>query len=163
MLRYIAVSVILGLLLIASEGVGALRFDGRAGWAWLYGTMAFTVDNFLVFLGQKMTGSSGAVLASIMMALMPIASVLVMCVYTRTTPSGVHAGMHRDGVPRRVARHHKGRWPDALINRRRLIPEVLIQTGMVAWVIHTIGDSRFTVGEGADVDLVLRAPPGWLG
>src|SRR2546421_303788 len=78
LLRYMAVSLILVLLLIVSEGTKALRLEGRAKWVWFYGTMAFTVYNFLVFLGQKTAGPSGAVLASIMMALMPITSVIVV-------------------------------------------------------------------------------------
>src|SRR5437867_1574554 len=65
LLRYMAVSLILVLLLIVSEGTKALSFEGRAKWVWFYGTMAFTVYNFLVFLGQKTAGPSGAVLASI--------------------------------------------------------------------------------------------------
>src|SRR5580704_1659414 len=61
-LRYMAVSLILVLLLIVFEGAEALSFEGRATWVWFYGTMAFTVYNFLVFLGQKTAGPSGAVL-----------------------------------------------------------------------------------------------------
>ena len=144
LLRYIAVSLILGLLLIASEGVGALRFEGRAGWVWLYGTMAFTVYNFLVFLGQRMAGSSGAVLASIMMALMPIASVLVMWVYTRTTPSRFTLGcivMAFLGMSLVITRGDSRVFSSTGGN---LIPAVRILTGVVAWVIYTIGGSRFT-------------------
>jgi drug/metabolite transporter (DMT)-like permease len=91
-LRYLTVSLILLVLLIASEGTKALRFEGRAGWVWLYGTLAFTVYNFLVFLGQKTAGASGAVLASIMMALMPIVSVFVVWVCRRSMPSIVTLG-----------------------------------------------------------------------
>jgi len=86
-LRYMAVSLILVLLLVVFEGAKALSFEGRARRVWFYGTMAFTIYNFLVFLGQKIAGPSGAVLASIMMALMPIISVLVMWVYKKSTPS----------------------------------------------------------------------------
>ena len=40
-------------LLIIAEGAKALSFEGNAKWVWLFGSMAFTVYNFLVFLGQK--------------------------------------------------------------------------------------------------------------
>ena len=66
--------VFLKRLLLLSEGVKAFQFDGRARRVWFYGTMAFAAYNFLVFLGQASAGPSGAVLASIMMALMPMAS-----------------------------------------------------------------------------------------
>jgi len=66
LLRYLAVSLILVALLIIAEGTKALSFEGKAKWVWFFGTMAFTVYNFLVFLGQKTAGPSGAVLASIM-------------------------------------------------------------------------------------------------
>lgn len=142
-LRYMAVSLILALMLIVSEGIGAFRFEGRAGWVWLYGTMAFTVYNFLVFLGQKMAGPSGAVLASIMMALMPITSVLVMWVYTRTTPSRATLGcivMAFLGVSLVITRGDISMLSSTGGN---LIPALLILTGVVAWVIYTIGGSRF--------------------
>jgi len=87
LLRYLTVSLILVTVLIIAEGTKALSCEGKAKWVWLFGSMPFTVYNFLVFLGQKTAGPSGAVLASIMMALMPIISVLVMCVYKKTTPS----------------------------------------------------------------------------
>src|ERR1700730_5152733 len=86
LLRYLAVSLILVALLLIAEGTKALSFEGKALKVWFFGTMAFTVYNFLVFLGQKTAGPSGAVLASIMMALMPMMSVLVTWVYKRAAP-----------------------------------------------------------------------------
>ena len=58
LLRYLAVSLILVTLLIIAEGTKALSFGGNAKWVWLFGSMAFTVYNFLVFLGQKAAGPS---------------------------------------------------------------------------------------------------------
>lgn len=92
LLRYAAVSLILVLLLVLSEGTRALRFEGRAVSVWVYGTMAFTGYNFLVFFGQRAAGAFGAVLASIMMALMPIISVLVLWVSRKTRPSTFTVG-----------------------------------------------------------------------
>lgn len=135
LLRYIAVSLILVLLLIVSEGTKALSFEGRAKWVWFYGTMAFTVYNFLVFLGQKTAGPSGAVLASIMMALMPITSVLVMWVYKKTTPSKFTLGcivVAFLGVSLVIT---KGDISVLSSTSGNLIPALLILTGVFAWVI----------------------------
>jgi drug/metabolite transporter (DMT)-like permease len=143
LLRYIAVSLILVLLLIVSEGTKALSFEGRAKWVWFYGTMAFTVYNFLVFLGQKTAGPSGAVLASIMMALMPITSVLVMWVDNKTAPSKFTLGcivVAFLGVSLVITKGDIS----VLSTSGNLIPALLILTGVFAWVIYTIGGSNFT-------------------
>jgi drug/metabolite transporter (DMT)-like permease len=143
-LRYIAVSLILVLLLVVFEGAKALSFEGRARWVWFYGTMAFTIYNFLVFLGQKIAGPSGAVLASIMMALMPIISVLVMWVYKKSTPSTFTLGcivVAFLGVSLVIT---KGDISVLSSTRGNLIPALLILTGVFAWVIYTIGGGSFT-------------------
>jgi len=143
LLRYLAVSLILVALLIIAEGTRALSFEGKAKWLWLFGTMAFTVYNFLVFLGQKTAGPSGAVLASIMMALMPITSVLVMWVYKKTTPSKFTMGcilVAFLGVSLVIT---KGDITVLSSTSGNLIPALLILTGVFGWVIYTVGGSNF--------------------
>ncbi len=139
--RYVGVSLILAILLVASEGVRALRPDGSGTRVWLYGTMAFTVYNFLVFLGQKIAGPSGAVLASIMMALMPMTSVLVLWVSRKITPSPVTLGCIVAaflGVSLVITRGDLSALSSTSGN---LIPALMILTGVFAWVIYTIGGS----------------------
>ena len=143
LLRYMAVSLILVLLLILSEGTKALSFEGKARKVWFFGTMAFTVYNFLVFLGQKTAGPSGAVLASIMMALMPITSVLVMWVYKKTTPSRFTMTcilIAFLGVSMVIT---KGDISVLSSTSGNLIPALLILTGVFGWVIYTVGGSSF--------------------
>ena len=143
LLRYLAVSLILVALLIIAEGTRALSFEGKAKWLWLFGTMAFTVYNFLVFLGQKTAGPSGAVLASIMMALMPITSVLVMWVYKKTAPSKFTMGcilVAFLGVSLVIT---KGDITVLSSTGGNLIPALLILTGVFGWVIYTVGGSNF--------------------
>ena len=144
LLRYLAVSLILVALLIIAEGTKALRFEGKAGRVWLFGTMAFTVYNFLVFFGQKTAGPSGAVLASIMMALMPITSVLVMWVYKRTTPSTFTMGcilVAFLGVSLVITKGDIGVLSSTSGN---LMPALLILTGVFGWAIYTVGGSNFS-------------------
>jgi drug/metabolite transporter (DMT)-like permease len=143
LLRYLAVSLILVALLIIAEGTKALSFEGKAKWVWLFGSMAFTVYNFLVFLGQKTAGPSGAVLASIMMALMPMTSVLVMWVYKKTMPSKFTLGcilVAFLGVSLVIT---KGDISVLSSTSGNLIPALLILTGVVGWVIYTVGGSNF--------------------
>ena len=143
LLRYLTVSLILVALLIIAEGTKALSFEGKAKWVWLFGSMAFTVYNFLVFLGQKAAGPSGAVLASIMMALMPITSVLVMWVYKKTTPSKFTMGcilVAFLGVSLVITRGDINVLSSTSGN---LIPALLILTGVFGWVIYTVGGSHF--------------------
>jgi drug/metabolite transporter (DMT)-like permease len=142
LLRYLAVSLILVALLIIAEGTKALRFEGKARRVWFFGTMAFTVYNFLVFFGQKTAGPSGAVLASIMMALMPITSVLVMWVYKRTTPSTFTMGcilVAFLGVSLVITKGDIGVLSSTSGN---LMPALLILTGVFGWVIYTVGGSN---------------------
>jgi drug/metabolite transporter (DMT)-like permease len=137
LLRYLAVSLILVTLLIIAEGTKALSCEGKAKWVWLFGSMAFTVYNFLVFLGQKAAGPSGAVLASIMMALMPIISVLVMWVYKKTTPGKFTLGcilVAFLGVSLVIT---KGDISLLSSTSGNLIPALLILTGVFGWVIYT--------------------------
>ena len=139
LLRYVAVSLILALLLITFEGIKTLNLEGRAPRVWFYGTLAFTVYNFLVFLGQKTAGPSGAVLASIMMALMPMASVLVMWVHKKTTPSTFTSGCIAVaflGVSLIITRGDLSVLSSAGGNP---IPALLMLAGVFAWVIYTIG------------------------
>src|SRR5215813_15523790 len=144
LLRYLTVSLILVALLIIAEGTKALSFEGTAKWVWLFGSMAFTVYNFLVFLGQKAAGPSGAVLASIMMALMPITSVLVMWASKKATPSAFTLGcivVAFLGVSLVIT---KGDARAPSPTRGNLMPALLILTGVFGWVIYTVGGSSFT-------------------
>jgi drug/metabolite transporter (DMT)-like permease len=144
LLRYLAVSLILVALLIIAEGTGALRFERKATRIWFFGTMAFAVYNFLAFLGQKTAGPSGAVLASIMMALMPIVSVLVMWVYEHTTPSKFALGgilIAFLGVSLVITKGDIGAVSSTSGN---LIPALLILTGVFGWVIYTVGGSTLS-------------------
>ena len=144
LLRYLAVSLILGLLLILSEGIAALRFEGQTKRLWFYGTMAFTLYNFLVFLGQKAAGASGAALASLMMALMPMASVLVMWVCEKTRPSTVTLGCIVAAFVGVLLVITKGDLSVLSSTSGSLIPTGLMLAGVFAWVIYTMGGSQFT-------------------
>lgn len=140
-IRYVLVSLILVILLAMYEGVEAIRLDGRGTSVWFYGTMAFTGYNFLVFLGQKMAGQAGAVLAAIMMALMPMVFVLVLWILRRTKPSAVTLGCIAAafvGVSLVITR---GDITALSSTTGNLVPSLMILAGVFAYVVYTIGAS----------------------
>lgn len=85
LIRYSAVTVILIALLWLKEGREAFRLGKEGKRLWFFGTMAFTVYNFGIFLGQDMLGTSGIIIASIMEALMPMLTVVFMWLTIRSS------------------------------------------------------------------------------
>ncbi|NRG46114.1 DMT family transporter [Bacillus sp. CRN 9] len=86
MIRYGAVSVVLVILLLIIEGKKAFRLEGKGKLLVFFGTMAFTVYNVLIFLGQMLMGKSGVMVASIMEALMPMISIGILWGYKHVKP-----------------------------------------------------------------------------
>src|SRR3974390_1792918 len=77
-LRYLIAGAAFLAVLIFKEGWSAVHFKGeRMLAAWLLGTAGFAGFNFLMFLGQKMIGKEGALVASIIAATMPMLGLLV--------------------------------------------------------------------------------------
>lgn len=86
MIRYGAVSIVLVILLLIIEGKKAFRLEGKGKLLVFFGTMAFTVYNVLIFLGQMLMGKSGVMVASIMEALMPMISIGILWGYKHVKP-----------------------------------------------------------------------------
>src|SRR5690625_1445241 len=78
LIRYIPVAVILIVLLYFIEGKAAFKPEGKGLKLWFYGTMGFTIYNLFIFWGQDLLGDSGVLLASVMEALAPIISILIV-------------------------------------------------------------------------------------
>ncbi len=142
-IRYSAVSVILLVLLWLKEGGRALRFDGRGAPLWFFGTMAFTVYNLLVFWGQNRLGTSGVILASVMEALMPMISVLVLWIWSRKRPAPFTVGCIAVALVGCFLVITKGDFHAFLLGADRLFPVLVIFVGVLGWVIYTIGGDVF--------------------
>lgn len=143
-IRYLIVAIVLALVLIIVEGKQKLRFEGKQLSLWFYGTMAFAIYNFLVFTGQKMIGEKGAILGSILMALIPLVSVLVLWIYKGIKPPKftlICIFVALMGVCLVIT---KGDYRYFLINKSQIFPIVLMLISVLAWVIYTIGGSNFT-------------------
>jgi drug/metabolite transporter (DMT)-like permease len=142
-IRYTAAAGLFLGLLYWKEGKQALRLEKRTLTLWLLGSLGFAGFGFFVFLGQKMAGPSGAVSASVMMALMPLLSVLINWLFRGVKPlrySLCFVLMSFIGVLCVVTR---GDFASLLQLEEHVLADVLMLLGAVCWVIYTIGASAF--------------------
>lgn len=138
-IRYCTAAVVLLVILAMVEGRKSLKFEGKAKILWFFGTMAFCGYNFFVFLGQKLAGVEGAVLASIMMAMMPMVSVIVIWIYKKSKPNNMTIAFIIAafiGVSMVIT---KGDVSVFLTAGGNLFSAFLILIGVFCWVIYTIG------------------------
>lgn len=131
-------------VLLALEGPAAFRLRGeRVGLAWLFGTAGFAGFQFLVFLGQKLAGPEGALVASIMMVTQPMLGFLVNWVVRRTAPPvGVLAFilLSFTGILLVITKGHVS----VLVEHpQNYGADALILLGALCWVIYTVGGAFF--------------------
>jgi drug/metabolite transporter (DMT)-like permease len=137
--RYTAAAALFLGCLFFAEGRQAFRLDGRGAALWLLGSLGFAGFGFFVFLGQQMAGKSGAVSASVMMALMPLLSVLINWLFRGIRPLRYSLGfvlMSFVGVLFVVTR---GDFGSLLLLRENVLADVLMLLGALCWVVYTIG------------------------
>lgn len=141
--RYGSVGIIFSILLLVIEGKNSFRVEGNYFKIWLFGTSAFAGFSFLVFLGQKMAGSSGVLIASVMMAVQPLLGVLVNWVYKKKKPkisSLFCMIIAAVGVFMVVT---KGDISALFQNKNSSEALFLILMGALCWVIYTTGGGDF--------------------
>lgn len=141
--RYIPVAIILIVLLWKIEGMETFKPEGKGFLIWFLGTMAFTIYNLFIFWGQEMLGESGVLLASIMEALMPLISVLIIWIISRRKPSLytlTFIGIAFVGVLLVVTNGQI----DFLFNiHNHFFPLIILFLGVIGWVVYTMGGERF--------------------
>jgi drug/metabolite transporter (DMT)-like permease len=111
--------------------------------AWLFGTAGFAGFNFLMFLGQKMIGKEGALVASIIAATMPMLGLLVNWAISKVKPSiysFLFISLSFCGVALVVTKGHFAGLVDPLPN---FLADVLMILGALCWVIYTFGATFF--------------------
>ncbi len=141
--RYGSVAIIFSIILLIIEGPKAFKPEGQALRLWIFGTSAFAGFSFLVFLGQQIAGSSGAIIASIMMAIQPLLGVLVGWVYRGVKPtiaSLIAMVIAAVGVFMVVT---KGYPATLLAGHNTIWAVILLLLGALCWVIYTAGGSDF--------------------
>lgn len=143
-MRYAIAGVVFLALLLAREGRASLSLRGERVWlAWFFGTVGFAGFQFLVFLGQQRLGAGGALIASIMMATMPMLGFLVNWVVRKAVPPiGAIAFilMSFFGVTLVIT---KGHYSSLVTHPQNYGADGLIILGALCWVIYTVGASFF--------------------
>ncbi|MCB5024806.1 DMT family transporter [Streptococcus mutans] len=141
--RYGSVAIIFSILLLIFEGKQAFRPEGKSLKLWFLGTLAFAGFSFLVFLGQKIAGASGSLIASVMMAVQPLLGVLVAWKFRGVKPTVVSfismiiAGI---GVFMVVT---KGNPSSLFKSSSSLLAAFFILLGALCWVIYSSGGAEF--------------------
>ncbi|MEH7464090.1 DMT family transporter [Bacillus thuringiensis] len=143
-LRYVTATVVFIILLIAIEGKKFISPEGKSGKLLFFGTMGFAGFSFLVFLGQKLAGPSGAVVASIMMAVQPLLGVLVNWLVKRVKPRKLTLIYMFTALIGVILVITKGNLSVLFSKDTNLFADLLILIGALCWVIYTMGGSYFS-------------------
>lgn len=143
-LRYSIAAIAFIVLLLFLEGPRALSLKGeRWGLAWLFGSAGFAGFGFLVFLGQKLAGSSGALTASIMMATMPMLGLCVIWALKKVRPplfSLCFIFMSFIGVLLVIT---EGNIHAVLATPSSYQANIPLIIGALCWVFYTVGATYF--------------------
>ncbi|MBS4206503.1 DMT family transporter [Bacillus sp. FJAT-50079] len=142
--RYIPVALILVIMLWVKEGKQAFKTEGK-GWSlWFFGTMAFTVYNLFIFWGQHSLGDSGVLLASIMEALMPLISVLILWMLRGARPSITTIICILIAFVGVLLVITKGDMTTFASIGKQVVPLIALLASVIGWVIYTLGGSGFS-------------------
>ncbi|BCQ58019.1 transporter (plasmid) [Burkholderia gladioli pv. gladioli] len=142
-LRFGIAAVLFAAVLWQREGKQAFSVEGRGLLTWLMGTLGFAGFGLLVFIGQRMAGAEGALIASVMMATQPMLSLLANWAIKRIPPRPLSLGfifLSFAGVLLVVT---KGTISDAAKSASHLTAASIIVGGALCWVIYTIGSTFF--------------------
>ncbi|AHX16554.1 DMT family transporter [Bacillus cereus] len=139
LIRYGAVAIMLIVLLLMKEGKQAFRLEGRGKLLVFFGTMAFTVYNVLIFLGQMLMGKSGVMVASIMEALMPMISICILWGYKHIKPKKYMITSMVIAFVGAVFVITKGDMSFFVTLKDNMFPLAFIFIGVIGWVIYTMG------------------------
>ncbi|NOU94689.1 EamA family transporter [Paenibacillus sp. LMG 31456] len=142
-IRYLIVGIILSVLLWIKEGRSSFRLEGKGKALLFYGTMAFTVYNMSVFLGQHLMGESGTIAASIMEVLMPMISIMILWITKKTAPKKYILTSVAIALAGALLVITNGKVAFFTMAGQHLFPLLLIFIGVVGWVIYSMGGSRF--------------------
>lgn len=143
LIRYLPVVLILIVLLWMMEGRKAFRTEGKGWLIWFFGTMGFTIYNLGIFWGQDLLGGQGVLLASIMEALAPIISVLIVWVLYKQKPFLVTVLSIIGAFVGVVIVVSNGN-VSVLFQSGHLIPLLILFFAATGWAFYTIGGSVFS-------------------
>lgn len=142
-IRYGTVTLLLIILLAWKEGLKAFRLEGKALSLLFFGTMAFTVYNILIFLGQSMMGQAGVMVASIMETIMPVITMLLIWLVYRARPKNYMLISMTIAFIGAVLVITKGDFAFFGTFSSNALPILFIFIGVTGWVIYTMGGQAF--------------------
>lgn len=137
--RYGLSAILLVIVLVLSEGLGALRTDGKAGETWFFGSMGYTAFPLFAFIGLSYTSAEHG---AIILALMPLITALLnWAIYHRRPPGYtlVCVGLALLGVLLVISRGHPGQ----MLTSGSGWGDLLSLLAAVSWVVYTMGAVRF--------------------
>lgn len=143
-IRYSIAGLAFAIILASREGIKGFFLKGEP-WvlAWLFGTLGFAGFGFLVFLGQKMAGASGALTASIMMATMPMLGLLTIWLLKNNRPHSSTFGFILMSFAGVVLVITNGNYEEIINSPLNMTANLLLIAGALCWVLYTIGGSYF--------------------
>lgn len=141
-IRYVPVAIILVILLYMIEGKKAFCTEGRGFSLWFYGTMGFTIYNLFIFWGQDLLGDAGVLLASIMEALAPIVSILIVWFLSNKRPH-VFTILCIVGAFFGVLLVVTNGDFSILFGENRFVPLIILLLAATGWAFYTIGGGEF--------------------
>ncbi|WP_461673150.1 DMT family transporter [Priestia megaterium] len=142
--RYVSASIVLVLLLLLIEDLRGFSTEGNLLKIWFLGTMGFAGFSFFVFLGQRLAGSSGAVIAAVIMAVQPLLGVIVNFITTRAVPKLLTILFMLTGLTGVVMVISKGDVSTFVEKDANISAYLFILLGALCFVIYTIGGSSFS-------------------
>ncbi|MBB6669338.1 DMT family transporter [Cohnella nanjingensis] len=142
-IRYIWAGLILLGMLIVFEGKNVLRLEGESWKLLFFGAVGFSGFGFLTFVGQKLSGPSGAIIASVIMALMPLMTTCVNWAVHKSKPNlstFISIFIALSGALLVITNGD----PSLIVQIKEHIgASLLIMLGALCWVIYTMGGSQF--------------------
>lgn len=143
LLRYGSVAIIFAILLFFIEGKEAFKLEGNGVKLWLLGTSAFAGFSFLVFYGQQLAGSSGSIIASVMMAIQPLLAVIVARVWRKTKVSAVTILLMLVALVGVILVVTNGNFSSLFGGNHLAFASLCILLGALCWVIYSAGGADF--------------------
>ncbi|MBH5319646.1 DMT family transporter [Paenibacillus sp. GSMTC-2017] len=142
-IRYFLVGIILVVMLLIKEGKAAFKLEGRGIALTLFGTMAFTVYNMCIFLGQDMMGAPGTVAASIMEVMMPMISIMILWITKKSMPKKYMLTSIVIALFGALLVITNGNLSFFTTASQHLFPLFLLFVGVVGWVVYSMGGAQF--------------------
>jgi len=143
-IRYFFVVILCLVFVVTLEGWHVLNLKGeRYILAWIIGSLGLAGFNFLIFFGQKISGSNGALIASVFIATQPMLSVLVNWVVHNKRPAKLTIVFILLSFVGVVLVITNGNLTAIFNNPKEFFADGIMLMGSLSWVIYTNGISLF--------------------